>query len=209
MQRFNKTTCKHAFTHTWYLYPISVFIVSLVWLWGFRTYHQPTAHQKLTIFVAAKVNDQSCFKKIAKDHYKREDLREVKVPSSLPSAASYYEKLKVYLFTSDILILDYETINNMKTHLAETFVSLDNPVISAYFSGGETYYTYDTTNYAVRMKEKDTAHYLDTYMTFASDQDYYLLLGGSSKNLGSAIHEKNATHTNALTYMKYLLEGDL
>lgn len=212
MQRFNKTVAKHAFTHTWYLYPVSIIIVALVWMWGFMAFHQPTAHEKLTIFVGAKVTDQSCFTRIKKDHYTKEGLREVTVPSSsISNYNAFTEKLKVYLYTSDILVLDDDTVNSLKTlnRLEETFVDLKNPVVAQYLSGTEERYTHNEKDFGILLKKKSVDHYLDAYMNFEADHDYYLLLGLSSKNLGSALNEKNEKHTNALTYMSYLLEGNL
>ena len=42
MQLFNKESAKKTFAHTWYIYPLTIGLITLVWIWGFQTFHLPS-----------------------------------------------------------------------------------------------------------------------------------------------------------------------
>ena len=77
MQVFNKDAAKKTFVYTWYLYPIGIILTIILLLWGFGSFHQPTNHQKINIFIGAQVTNQK-YEKLIKEKYDREKLREIK-----------------------------------------------------------------------------------------------------------------------------------
>lgn len=212
MQRFNKVMASKIFAHTWYIYPLLIILTCLIWMWGFEAFHQPTAHQSLTIFYSTQVKSSSFASKIRKDNYPREKLREVNIQSALPSATGYYSKLKLYMNNSDILVLDEGTIDEFKGYQDKFFVNITEDIKTTYYPNQSGFYVYEDDEhnlftYGMLIKKKGEASYFDEYMTFADGLDYYLCLSLSSKNLGSISGEKNAKFDNALTFAKYLLEA--
>ena len=211
MQLLNKSAVKKTFTYTWYVYPVLVGLLTLIWIWGFQAFHQPSSHQKLTLFFAAEIKKSSFTTDIQKAHYSREKLRQVEAYCSLPTAVGYYSKLSIYLNSSDMLILDQKTIDEFKNYQDKFFVEMTDSFITEYSLSSYEFYTYtDSQNvehkYGIKIKGKDQSHYLDDYMVFDDGYDYFVTLSTSSKNLGSLSGEANKYYDNAITYMKYLLE---
>jgi len=204
MQLINKESVKVTFTHTWYLYPLLIALSSLVWMWGFQAFHQPSAHQKLVMFFASEVKKNSFANKIMNDHYDRETLRQVDLFYGLPNSAGYRQKVNIYLNSSDILVLDEGTLSELNEREGTFFVSM-NDYIKEYVPTSVTYYSKDAKDYGIRVKEKNVTSPLSEYMTFDESKDYYLFLSVTSKNLGKYYDENNEKYDNALTYMRYLL----
>lgn len=201
MQTINKSAVKKTFTHTWYLYPIAIIIVSLLWLWGFQAFHQPSAHQMLTIFFASNVRDSSFADKIL-DHYDREDLREIRVTYNLPSMMGFGDKLQVAINNADILVLDEVTLSSFNEHHQNFFVDINQEVKTKYMSPSYSYYSYAEKDYGILINNKE---YLEQYMEFEEGRSYYLTLSVASKNLGNLYEPDNEHYDNALTAIKYLL----
>ena len=212
MQLYNKEMGKKIFSHTWYIYPLAIGLIVVLWLWGFEAFHQPSAHQSLTIFFASQIKKDSFAKEIRVNHYDRENLREVSVPNALPSSTGFVSKLDMYLSHSDILVLDEKTIDDFKNYKDRFFVDIPQDIQNEYYSEFTDYYLYEdeehvTHSYGIRIKKKGEASYLDDYMTFDSGYDYYACLSLSSQNLGKISGENNSRYDNALTFMKYLLKA--
>lgn len=220
MQLFNKEASKRIFTHTWYIYPLLIGIIAVIWLWGFQAFHQPSAHQSLLMFFSTNINNNNFTKEIMNEYYAREDLRQIDAYYSLPDLPSYVDKLNLYIRKSDILVLNKKTIDDLRGYQERFFVEFDQKLLDKYFLDptqprNYEYYTYTDTQgkdyiYGIKIKDKtqeDT--YLDTYMTFDNTYDYYLCLGASSVNLGYLGGEANEKYDNALTYSKHLLDKQL
>ena len=211
MQLFNKEGAKKTFAHTWYVYPLLIGLITVVWIWAFQAFHQPSAHQKILMFFATRITDSSFATDIQKSYYAREDLREVEAYHSLPTAAGYYAKLQMYLNGSDMLILDQKSIDDFKGYQDKFFIEIDDELINEYSLTGYEFYTYTddqqiSHKYGIKLKNKTETHYLDNYMTFDDNYDYYITLSTTSKNLGYLGGKENTPYDNAITYMKHLLE---
>ncbi len=217
MQLFNKEASKRIFTHTWYIYPLLIGIITVIWLWGFQAFHQPSSHQSLLMFFSTNISNNVFTKEIMNEYYAREDLRQIDAYYSLPDLPSYVDKLNLYIRKSDILVLDKKTINDLKGYQERFFVEFDDELInSEYFKDqAYEYYVYENDQgkefkYGIKIKNKsDTGTYLDQYMTFDSTYDYYLCLGVASVNLGYIGGENNKKYDNALTYARHLLDKQL
>ena len=209
MQLFNKSMAKKSLVHTWYIYPILVAISSLLWIWGFSAFHQPTKHQRLTLFFATDINNSSFLTDIQNEHYDKETLREVEGFYSLPDAPMYSTKLDLYLNDSDLLILDEKTMEKFQLVVGNLFVPFDAETKTNYLFAGNEYLTYDGKDYGVLFKRKGEVSYFSSYMTFDEEKDYYLTLSITSKNLGKMLDANNEHYDNALTFMHYLVEKTL
>ena len=209
MQVFNKSMAKKSLVHTWYIYPILVAISSILWIWGFSAFHQPTKHQRLTLFFATEIKDSSFLQSIKNDHYDREKLREVEAFFSLPDVPGYETKLQLYFTDSDFLVLDDKTLERYQLVAHQIFVPFDEETKNNYLFPENTYFSYDSKDYGVLIKKKGEESYFSSYMTFDETRDYYLALSVSSTNLGKMLNKNNEYYDNALTFMHYLVEKSL
>ena len=209
MQLLNKGAIKNTFAHTWYMYPIGIALVSMIWVWSFYAFHLPSSHQKINIFFATDVKNDSFLKDIMNKHYEKEKLREVSETYSLPSGTLFVQKLQIALGSTDIMVLDETTLGGFQNQYKDQLVEFTSYIKDNYLTSSHTYYDFDGKNYGILIKEKNSTCYLTNYMTFDEEKDYYLVLNQASTNLGKVTSEDNAYYDNALTYMNYLLEGNL
>ena len=206
MQLFNKSAIKKTFVHTWYIYPLLAGLVTVIWLWAFYAYHQPTKHQTLSLFFSAKVKSLKFVDQIQKK-YSEENLREVSVSGLLPEAKGYYDKLEIAFNECDLLILDKVTISEYEGHYDLVFYRITDEVIENYVEGEHEYYTFtdseeNTYKYGIKVDKERLSNYMD----FHELRDYYICVCKSSVNCGSLKNKSNAKYDNALTFMNYLLE---
>ena len=204
MQRINKTSVSNIFAHTWYTYPLVAILLTLIWLWGFQAYHQPSNHQRLSIFFATEIKNESFLKDILKK-YDKENLREITPSYALPTGVGYTTKLQLAINSADLLILDEKTMFDFNGHQDNFFVEMSSYIKETYLTNEDTYYDYEDKSYGVLLKNKEAEHYLQQYMDFDETKNYYIALSVTSKNLGKVYDENNAHYDNALTFMKYLI----
>ena len=202
MQSLNKSAVKGTLYHTWFIYPVAAALLSIIWLWSFPAFHQPTPQQKIDIFFSSNVHSDAFTKPIL-EKYDRENLREITVNYASPENVLYYQKLEVAMNNSDIMVLTKTTFEAYSKHYVNYFVPIGSYVQEKI--GIDESRIKD--GYGVLLKNKDENHYLENYISFANE-DYYLVFMISSQNLGSALDENNGAHDNALTFTRYLLEGD-
>ena len=131
MQKINNASVNKTLAHTWYLYPILGILITVIWLWAFQAYHQPSNHQKLTLFFATNIKSSKFIDKILK-HYDKEDLRQVTPSGSLPSQAGYASQLQIGVNNADLLILDEETLKGFDGHDENFFVPFTESIKSKY-----------------------------------------------------------------------------
>ena len=202
MQTINKSLVKNTFTYTWFIYPVSAVLLTLIWLWSFPTFHMPSAHQKIDAFFATDITNNTFADNILKK-YDRENLRQINPSYALPGSALYAQKLQIAIGHSDILVLTKTQFSQYKIDYSLFFV----PVTSYIQEKCQINESQVFDGYGITLKNKGENHYLESYMNFADD-DYVIALSVTSKNMGSAINEDNASHDNALTFVHYLLEGE-
>ena len=142
MQLFNKEASKRIFTHTWYIYPLLIGIITVIWLWGFQAFHQPSSHQSLLMFFSTNISNNVFTKEIMNEYYAREDLRQIDAYYSLPDLPSYVDKLNLYIRKSDILVLDKKTIDDLRGYQERFFVEFDDKLKEKYFDQNYEFYTY-------------------------------------------------------------------
>ena len=208
MQLFNKKAFKKTLYHTWYIYPIVVAISTILLIWGFQAYHQPSAHQRLVLFFATEIRSRSFADKIM-EKYDKEELREVEPNYALPSATGYQTKLNLYVNEADILVLDETSMNGIGDYCNLFLIEINQEIKNTYLNGISTYYSNKDKDYGVLLKKKGEDHYLKTYMDFEEDKDYYLAFTVASTNLGKYSDDNSDHYNNALTFSQYLLEGNL
>lgn len=202
MQTINKSLIKNTFTYTWFIYPVSAVLLTLIWLWSFPTFHMPSAHQKIDAFFATDITNNTFADNILKK-YDRENLRQINPSYALPGSALYAQKLQIAIGHSDVLVLTKTQFSQYKIDYSLFFV----PVTSYIQEKCQINESQVFDGYGITLKNKGENHYLESYMNFADD-DYVIALSVTSKNMGSAINEDNAPHDNALTFVHYLLEGE-
>lgn len=203
MQLFNSSSAKKIFTHTWYIYPIGALLLSLIWIWAFPTYHQPTKHQTISIFFAAEVKDDSFLKNI-QSNYEREKLREVTPSYCMPDATVFGQKMKIANSYADILVINETVFKRYESQYSDLFAEIDSNMKENYFKDN-SYYTSSGKDYAVLLKSKDVTSKLEDYLLM-ENENYYLCFAVGSNNLGKSNSPENEYYDNALTFAQYLLE---
>ena len=202
MQTLNKSLVKNTFTYTWFIYPVSAILLTLIWLWSFPTFHQPSAHQKIDAFFATDVKSTKFADQI-KEKYEPKQLREVNISYALPAnVAVYTEKLKIAITNSDFLVLPKAQFKSYGVSYPTFFA----PITSYIQEKCGVDETSIIDGYGIEIKIQGEAHYLEQYMTF-EEKDYVLAFSVSSKNLGEDGGKDNAEFDNALTFVHYLIEG--
>lgn len=205
MQTFNKSSFKKIMYHSWYLYPLSAFLIVLLWLWGFQAFHQPSAHERLQLFFASEIKNESFLNKIV-NNYKKEKLREAYVTYGLPESVGFGSKLQIAVNNADMLILDETTLKAFDGHDDNYFKAIPEDIKEDYIDSDSSYYTVDDKSYGILLKNKNEDHWLKEYMTFDEEENYYICLSVTSQNLGRLTNEDNTYYDNALTFINHLLK---
>lgn len=218
MQRLNKIEAKRKFVYTWYLYPLVLCSSFLLWNWGFKAYHQPTAHEKIVMFVGADVKDVSFTKPIIEAH-KDKGMRDMEVASCGLSRSVYAQKLNLYLSVADLLILPESTLTDLTSRdegsaaFMKDYFRPFTAEVKDYLSTSSSYYSFEDTkagetiDYGVRIQEKNGTSFLSDYVSFLPEENYYMLISTTSANTGSLFDKGNEGYTNALTTMQYIVLG--
>lgn len=200
MQTINKSLVKTKFTYTWFIYPVSAVLLSLIWLWSFPLAHQPKAREKIELYINATVNNEEFTKNILAK-YDRNKLRAINVEYPM---RFYRGSSTTELFNRcDMMVLEeskYQAYNNLYGDLFAKInpYILEKCQIDSSLVVGER---------GILLRAANTTHYLDSYVEFDNYSNYVLAFLTKSKNLGAAFDEKNAKYDNALTVAHYLIEG--
>lgn len=219
MQTLNKDLVKRRLVYTWYLYPVVFGASLLCWIWGYKAFHQPTAIEKITMFVGANVKDLSFTNDIIEQH-KDKGMRDFEVPYCAPSRSVYAQKLNLYLSASDLFILPESTLTDLTSRedgsaefMKDYFRPIVNEIKDTYLSSSCSYFTFtdsktsESIDYGVLVKEKSAKSYLSDYIEFDEEENYYMLISTTSMNTGDLFEGGNANYTNALTSMQYIVLG--
>lgn len=222
MQRFNKDQCKRLFHYNWFVYPIIILVVSLLWVWGFQTFHLPTHYEGLTVFIGArkdKFEYQEKLKNVFTPH-----LREFEdIGIKRDTGNIYFDKLNIALNDySDILIIDDYTMDLFRgsdkegekadSRFPQFFTKLNTDYVKSFLPNDTKFYVdpldKNGDSYALEFNAGKgfDKHWLYSDMEFDKEQKYYLLLSYTSINLGE-INSKDNKSTLALDAIKYFYNG--
>ena len=195
MQTINKSLVKNTFTYTWFIYPISAVLLSLIWLWSFPLAHQPKAREKVELFIDADVKDEK-FTDLILEQYDRNKLRAINL--EYPQRFTRTSRTTELFPRCDIMILP-EITYKMYIHNYEGVFAEINPYIQEKCQIDSSL-VYE--NCGIRFGTTFLSKYVDL-----TSNDYVLAFLANSKNLGAAFDENNAKYDNALTVAHYLIEG--
>ena len=198
MQTINKSLVKNTFTYTWFIYPISAVLLSLIWLWSFPLAHQPKAREKVELFIDADVKDEK-FTDLILEQYDRDKLRAINLeyPQRFVRSSSTTE----LFHRCDIMILSKLTYSSYIHNYEGVFAEI-NPYIQEQCHIDSSLVV---ENCGIQLKTTGESCFLSKYVDLSGD--YVLAFLANSKNLGAAFDEKNAKYDNALTVAYYLIEG--
>ena len=218
MQKLSSEIVKRKLVYTWYFYPIILMVSILCWIWGFNALHQPSDYEKIVLFVGAEVKDYSFTQWIIEKH-KDEGLRAFEVPSCASSRSIYAQKLNLYLSSADLFILPQSTLDDFTSNkdvaasfMADYFRPITEDVKINYARTNCHFYTVeDSTNsesleYGVAIKYNSITR-LGNYINYDVSENYYLLIGITSKNTGTVYGDGNENCLNALKVFRDLIFG--
>ena len=200
MQTINKSLVKNTFTYTWFLYPISAVLLSLIWLWSFPLAHQPKAREKIELYCSAEVNNEEFTDQILAK-YDRNKLRTINLEYPIPFTRT---SSTTELFNRcDMMILNQDTFHQYTTLYSGVFAEINSFIQESLQIDNSRV----VEEHGIILKESGETCYLSNYINFTSGNTYVLAFLAKSKNLGAAFNENNAKYDNALTVAHYLIEG--
>ncbi len=201
MRLMSKKEIKNAFAYSWPFYIIVGVISVIAWSWAFGVYHAATPFEKINIFIGTEVKDSSFTYKIKEQ---LENVKSVTYSSSLPNDNTFAQKLAlVGMEGSDILILDKSSTDKFVTPtINKYFLAIDEEINSAYFSNQSTSFVVEEKTYGYSIKDS----WITNYIGLNSQEEYYLFINASSKNIGKYYKNDNKS-VSAFIASSYLLNN--
>jgi hypothetical protein len=205
MRLFNKRFQK-ALVYDWPLYLVLPVIFGVCVSYTLKQVHQPAANQKLNLFVASTSLESTAFCEEIQGKFATDGLKEVTTAHGNPSDSLFSQKLSVVGFSgSDLFLLPLSVMDSITP--SEVMVPFTTSFEKDYIvKATPTYYVRDNVSYGVLVKSKGAESWLTSYIGFV-DEDYYLCLNATSKNIGVYGGYQVAEDTLGLKTFAYL-QGD-
>ncbi|NMV82444.1 MAG: hypothetical protein GX816_02705 [Erysipelotrichia bacterium] len=203
MKIFSKEVFVKSIHYDWVYYVLSVFAIIGLWSWAFGIFHRPKPYERLEIFVAAQIQDDSFCQEI-EDEFGPEGLKLVESNQALPNDNAFQSKLQVVGYNaSDLLILPESIFANL--HFFEVFIEIDNTIKDNYLTGQENFYSHEGHDYGLLIRGGEKESWLDEYLNFDVNDNYYLFISGSSHNIGDKGIYETVDFDLALDVLSYLV----
>lgn len=140
------------------------------------------------------------------NEFKDKGLKEVTTTQSDPSSYYFSQKLSVVGYGgADLFLLPTSVLKGIDCESSLLPFSPDFKEEHA-LGAAPQYYEQDGTSYGLLIKEKDGASWLTSYLT-CLDEDYFLCLNVTSKNIGTYGLYDNASYDLALETFDYFQEA--
>lgn len=196
MNDLKKQRLKTTFKYTWSLYLISSILVVFALFFLFKITHRTPMYQTLTVFISGEYIDDEKLKNDFLNNYGNNQLKEISTIYANPSSDNnYYRKLSVIGYnSSDVLIIPNSILANLN---ASAFaLDIDENLYQSYFQNLTEYKQNDIT-YGIEIDKEKIGQYF-----VLPDEHCYMLLAGSSKNIGIRSSEGIKEHDNALRVVR-------
>jgi hypothetical protein len=192
-----------SFVYDWPLYIILPCIAGLTISYLLNQVHQPASYEKINIFVACSSIKSKSFCDKIKNEYKDDGLKQVSTTASNPSDSVFSQKLSVVGYEgSDIFLLPYSVLSTIKA--SDIMLPFSASFISSYVTiSNPAYFTSEEETYGLKVLNKGETIWESDYMSLIDD-DYYLCLNSTSKNIGDFGIYNNPEYDLALKVFTYL-----
>jgi len=206
MKETNKADFKKSLTYFWPLYLLcpTVFAISISYC--FYVIHQPSDYEKLDVFVSSSSAKEASFCQMMEDTFSEEGLKQASMTQCNPSDAVFPQKLSVVGYNrSDLFLLPLSAFESMTP--ADILVPFSSEFIASYVvEPSPDYYVSEGVDFAIKIKSAEESSWLSDYIDFV-DEDYYLCLNATSKNIGDVGIYDNPDYDLALRAFTFLQKG--
>jgi len=196
-KRFNR-----ALRYDWPLYLVLPVVASLAISYLFSVVHEPAAYEKLNVFVASNSLESAAFCQNLQNKFSPSGLKKASTVQSNPSDAVFPQKLSVVGYGgSDLFLLPESVLAKCKPE--EAFLPFSERFKTSHVTEAEPrYYLSNDIAFALRVKKKGEDSWLGEYIGFL-DEDYYLALNTTSKNLADYGIYDNPSYDLAIKAFDY------
>jgi hypothetical protein len=203
MTETQKANFKKSLTYFWSLYLICPIVFGLSISYAFYVIHQPSAYEKLDIFIASSSLKETSFCQMMEDAFADKGLKQASTTQCNPSDAVFPQKLSVVGYNrSDLFLLPVSAFKSMTP--ADILVPFSSTFITTYVvETSPDFYVSDGVDFAVKIKSAEEKSWLSDYINFV-DEDYYLCLNATSKNIGDVGIYDNPEYDLALEAFTFL-----
>ena len=194
MNSLQKTNYKSAFKYTWPLYVVSALVISFFLYFIFGVVHRIPNYKTLTLFVSGEVTNRNTFKSDLLDRYKDNELKSISCIESNITDTNYNTKLSVAGYNNaDVLIVPKSNLDNL--NVSAFGLELTDEIVKDYFPKS-SFYSQDGVRYGIKINEQISK----TYMSLP--EECYMVLNGSSVNIGKYSYEEIEEHNLALLFTR-------
>ena len=194
MNALQKVNYKSAFKYTWPLYVVSTLAISFFLYFIFGVVHRIPNYKTLTLFVSGEVTNRNTFKSELLDRYKDNELKSISCIESNITDTNYNTKLSVAGYnTADVLIIPKSNLDNL--NVSAFGLELTDEIVKDYFPKS-SFYSQDGVRYGIKIDEQMSK----TYMSLP--EECYMVLNGSSVNIGKYSYEQIEEHNLALLFAR-------
>jgi len=205
----NKDTRKRfekAFRYGWPLYFLLPLLAGVTISYLFAVVHEPASYEKLNVFVASKSLDGVAFSNRLEEKLSPSGLKKASTTQGNPSDSLFSQKLSVVGYNgSDLFLLPQSVLSGLAAE--DVFLPFSEDFVATHAKeANPVYYQTEEGIYGIRVKAKGETSWLSSSVGFL-DEDYYLSLNATSKNLGNYGLYDNPTYDLALQAFDFL-QGD-
>lgn len=202
-----KASFKRFFQYAWPAFIVFSFIAGATIIYINDVVHKPASYETLTLFLGVKKADTYGIASALKEDYQEQGLKEVvNVVSSPVDNAMYAQKLQVVGYAScDIFIVPESTLKLINKDM---LLSFDETMKSTYLANTYDYYCVEDNCLGFKMNKASKETFLNLY-TDPIEEDYYVLLNSTSKNIGTYGKYDNPSYDLALKSLSFILEEKL
>lgn len=205
MKKMKGSEFKRSFVYDWPLFVVLPIVASLTISYLLMIVHRPGDNEKLDIFVASSSLNGKGFCNEIQEKYSSKGLKEVTSTQSNPTDPVFAEKLSVVGYkSSDLFILPKSVLDGIDP--TASLLPFTATFISAYVAKpSPSYYVSDSVSWGLLIKSAGEENWLDHDIAFLNE-DYYLCLNVTSKNIGNMGLYDNPEYNLALLAFTYLQE---
>jgi len=203
MKKIQGAEFKKSLVYDWPLFIVLPVVASLTISYLLMMVHRPGDNEKLDIFVASSSLKGDGFCSEIQKKYSANGLKEVTATQSNPTDPVFAEKLSVVGYgSSDLFLLPKSVLDGIDP--TASLLPFTDSFISAYVvKSSPSFYVSSSVSWGLLIKSAGEENWLDDDVAFL-DEDYYLCLNVTSKNIGDMGLYENPEYNLALLAFTYL-----
>lgn len=178
----NKKKRQAAFSYSWPLYIVLPVISGLAISYLFYATHRPAYYETVDLFVASSEIKRDELVSRLKSKLQDKGLKEATITFSNPSDSVFAQKLSVVGYNgSDLFLLPKSVLEGMSC--IDILLPFNTAFVSKYTSSVTSYFEQKDAKFGIYL-DKNDEFWKGSGISFVNE-DYYLCINGTSKNIGS------------------------